>query len=131
MDVKINVTRTFVVNGKEYHSLEEIPAEMRQAVRGATGSLSVEGGVSCKINFNGRVYSSPDEMPPEARQLYEKALSMAKLGGSEGVTSRQYVTGSITPRKPTESNTAGRLVLLVGAAVILLYLLYSLYLVTP
>ncbi len=131
MDVKITVQRKFVVNGKEYQSLEEIPADVRQAVRGATGSLSVEGGVSCKINFNGRVYSSPDEMPREARELYEKALSVAKLGGSEVATSRQYVTGSITPTKPTESNKAGRLILLVGAGVLLLYLLYSLCLVSP
>jgi hypothetical protein len=114
-DIKIYVKKRYVVNGKEYHSLEEMPADIRQvyetaiASKGVTRPSSAECGVSRKINFNGRVYSSPDELPADARELYEKAQSISRLGVSEIVTSQKSVTTSIAPGEPTRSTGSGGL----------------------
>ncbi len=130
MDVKINVEKRFIVNGKEYHSLDEMPADIRQLYETAvsnkgTAALHVgDVSLSGKINFNGKIYSTPEEMPPEARELYEKAIAMAKRGGSEVITSKKYGSVSSSPIEPTSSTKAARFFWLAGAAVLLLFLLY-------
>jgi hypothetical protein len=40
-DIKINVKKRYVVNGKEYHSLEEMPADIRQVYETAIVSKGV------------------------------------------------------------------------------------------
>jgi hypothetical protein len=82
-----------VFNGKEYASVEEMPAEVRQAyerlmrmaaaipkgparVFQKTFSLNLGGTpiASSQIIFNGRKYASAEEMPPEVRQAYERVM---------------------------------------------------------
>ena len=70
-------------------------------------------------------------MPPEARELYEKAIAMAKLGGSEVMTSKKYITVSNSPIEPTSSTKAARFIWLAGAAVLLLFLLYLILHIIP
>jgi cyclophilin family peptidyl-prolyl cis-trans isomerase len=127
MDIKISLKKSYFVNGKTYHSLEEMPADIRNIYetpvvpKGAAGPLSTEGGDSLKINFNGRVYSSPEELPADARELYGKALSMKKLGVSESATSQHFLTASITPGESTESTSTGGLKLFLNLAMNIAY----------
>ena len=37
MGIEVNVTREFVINGKQYHSLEEVPPDVRQAIEETLG----------------------------------------------------------------------------------------------
>jgi hypothetical protein len=93
----------FVVNGKTYASLDEMPPEVRQAYDQAMGVLRdenqngipdiLEGKTRANVsNFqttlnlpgtmqivaDGKTYKSVDEMPADARIKYDQA--MAKLG---------------------------------------------------
>jgi hypothetical protein len=84
--VNINIKRNFKVNNKVYHSLEEMPPDVREAFKKAVASgsgvhreISVQAQKT-KITFNGREYGSLEAMPQEARQLYEKALKAAETG---------------------------------------------------
>ncbi len=84
---------TIIFNGQVYNSLEEMPAEARQAYEQAMsvladrnqngvpdilegvlplGSGAVQIISANKFIVHGKTYSSPDEMPPEARQAYEQ-----------------------------------------------------------
>ena len=38
MGIEVNVTRQFVINGKQYHSVEEVPPDVRQAIEETLGS---------------------------------------------------------------------------------------------
>ena len=64
---------------REYHSLDEVPAEYREKIRQAReAALSGQGGnVISVTDATGKVqtYHSVEEMPPELRALYEKARS--------------------------------------------------------
>jgi hypothetical protein len=83
---------TIIFNGQVYDSLDDMPAEARQAYERAMsiladrnqngvpdvlegvmplGSGQVQIVSANKIIVNGKTYSSPDEMPPDARQAYE------------------------------------------------------------
>ncbi len=77
MDFKINVKKTFKINGKEYHSVEEMPEDVRKAYEKAMGGL--RSAVGNKIVFNGKEYHSVEEMPEDARQAYEKAMAGARV----------------------------------------------------
>ncbi len=84
---------TIIFNGQVYNSLEEMPAEARQAYEQAMSILAdrnqngvpdiLEGVLPLgsgpvqivsanKFIVHGQTYTSPDEMPPEARQAYEQ-----------------------------------------------------------
>jgi hypothetical protein len=80
-------------NGKNYNSLEEMPANERQAYEqlqqifvDANGNGIpdfLEGDVARKVitavtsavNYDGRVYNSLDELPPEVRQKVQNAFA--------------------------------------------------------
>ena len=93
----------FVVNGKTYTSLDEMPPDIRQSYEQAMGLLRdenqngmpdiLEGKTganvstfettlnlpgSTQIIADGKTYSSVDEMPADARITYDQAI--AKLG---------------------------------------------------
>src|SRR5205085_2796125 len=105
-----------IFNGQAYNSLDEMPADARQAYQQAMGLLAdadqngipdiLEGGASSanivmttgqtQIVHDGKVYSSVDELPPEVREKYQKAmqaLADAKHIGTpdrlEGVTTQR------------------------------------------
>lgn len=68
MEVKFNVKRKYIVNGKEYASIEETPADIRQAyeraVSGKDGFTheNISSLSAGKIVFNGQEYESIDSM---------------------------------------------------------------------
>jgi hypothetical protein len=94
MEIKFNVKRKFIVNGKEYGSLEEMPAAIREAYEKAVSkSKGIEHGnitsvSSEKIVFNGQEYENVNSMPADIRQMYETVMKTV----SEGKLS---VTGNI------------------------------------
>jgi hypothetical protein len=82
----INIKRKIVVNGREYTSVEEMPADIRsryeQAMASAGAAVHTHGGggVKAKIVFNGREYLDVDTMPEEVRRLYETAMDAVRSG---------------------------------------------------
>lgn len=90
MEIKFNVKRKYVVNGKEYGSLEEMPSAIREAYEKAVGKAQgiEQGNISSissdKIVFNGQEYESVNTMPLDVRQMYETIMNAVK--GEKGVT---------------------------------------------
>jgi hypothetical protein len=87
MKINIDIKRNFKINGKEYNSLEEMPADIREAFKKAMASQSTLGSQikfdnTTKIVFNGKEYEGIDAMPHNIRQLYEKVLKSAETGKS-------------------------------------------------
>ena len=86
MSIKINIERKFKVNGKEYASIEEMPADIRQAFKKAQALRSDLDQpldpvtLQNKIIFNKTVYKSKDALPQDVRQLYEKVMKAAETG---------------------------------------------------
>ncbi len=86
LNVKFNVKRRYIINGKEYHSLEEMPGDVRQAYE--KGIASSSGGHlkigpashKTKITFNGQEYESIEAMPPNIRQMYEQVMRAVETG---------------------------------------------------
>jgi hypothetical protein len=88
---------TIIFNGKAYHDVEEMPADVRQAYEQMLGMFADKnqnglpdlfeaaqaGGMrqtttSTNIIYEGELYHSLDELPPEARAKYKNAMD--KLG---------------------------------------------------
>ena len=89
MDVKFNVKYKFKVNGKEYGSLEEMPAPIREAYeKTVANSKGMERAniSSGKIVFNGQEYESVDSMPADIRQMYETIMTTVE---SRGITTME------------------------------------------
>src|SRR5579864_2641285 len=77
----MKVVTKITINGRQYHSLEEVPPELREQyskalqmlrdfeAKGGAGvsneSISVQKSES--IVYNGQKYNSREELPPEAR----------------------------------------------------------------
>lgn len=86
MEIKTNVTWKFKVNGKEYGSVEEMPAADRETYEKAVGPLSVElGGHTLvvkkrRIVLNGQEYESVDAMPEDIREAYRDIMKMVEAG---------------------------------------------------
>ncbi|HOU50821.1 MAG: hypothetical protein KBG22_07510 [Smithella sp.] len=140
MEVKFDLKRKYIVNGREYTSIEQMPADIRQvyekAVSGKEGIsneniLSLSAG---KIVFNGQEYESVDSMPLDIRQMYEKIMKSVGEGkvavsGKAGInkdgTSVSFQKGGVlnayTMSKPiTPGSFFSPRLLIVGAAVIIL-----------
>jgi|YelNatPaOPRAMG01_1025707.scaffolds.fasta_scaffold89559_3 hypothetical protein len=85
MDLKINIKRKFKVNGKEYDSMEEMPAAIREAyekalVNAKGPKLGEIAGSPDKIVFNGQQFESMDAMPDDIRQMYETMMKSLPEG---------------------------------------------------
>ncbi|MGE5856581.1 MAG: hypothetical protein ACM34C_08450 [Syntrophaceae bacterium] len=83
MGIEVNVNREFVVNGKQYHSLEEVPPDIRQAVEETLRSPGAQAGTAAnqaKIIVNGRPYGSVDAMPGGVREIYAVAMQCIGSG---------------------------------------------------
>ncbi len=86
MSVKFDVKYKFKVNGKEYNSLDEMPAPIREAYEKAVADKEgIEQGniasvTAGKIVFNGQEYASVDSMPSDVRQMYETIMKTVKSG---------------------------------------------------
>jgi hypothetical protein len=125
VDVKINVKRKYIVNGNEYHSIEEMPADIRQAYERTVASKGAEFSATSRIIFNDREYSTPDEIPPDVRELYDKALSAVDLNDIQRMAPAPHLEPhSNAPIEPTKSGFSKRLLLLAGAILLLFLLAY-------
>jgi len=93
MDIKFDVKRKYVVNGKEYASPEEMPAAICEAYEKAVGKAQgmQHGNISSisseKIVFNGQEYENVNAMPLDVRQMYETIMNAVK--GEKGVTMKK------------------------------------------
>ena len=145
MRINFSVKNKFIVNGKEYDTVEEMPDEIRDAYEkaiagspgpGHGGTLEME---RTRVVFNGKEYASEDAMPQEERELYKvvmKAMEKEGIpmpGGMDGnrgalrpgaqipeVSGKPIVPeSSFSPRKWV--SFAAILVLLAGVA----YLLFA------
>lgn len=148
MNIKVNVKRRFKVNGKEYNSIEEMPLDIREAFKNATGLQAGLGNMpqpalaQTKIIFNGTEYQGIDSMPPDVRQIYERVLESAETGVAphdfdiEGITggmltdSKNYRTshqGDVRRPAKVESSFSPRAFIVSAVVVALIFLFYYLF----
>jgi hypothetical protein len=121
METKVTVRRRIVINGKEYHDLDEVPAALRGAYEQAIASRA-QGSHMGRITFNGQTYDKPEAMPPEIRALYDAAMASLPTQGTASGAGPGDVGRPIGPSGMSRYLIA----LLVGAAVLAgLYLLYG------
>lgn len=94
----------FVVNGKAYNSLDEMPPDVRARFESVSNLMSDrnQNGIPDIVDnlmppahatvvqtnaviFEGKTYNSPDELPPEGRAAYEKAMAKLADANQDGV----------------------------------------------
>lgn len=144
MDIKFNVKQKYVVNGKEYNSIEEMPAAIREIYEKAVANAKgIEHGIisSEKIVFNGQEYESVDLMPSDVRQVYETLMKTVKSGefsvkGNAGFTmgekaesfKNKGILGSYSMTKPIapKSFFSSRVFIIAAAILALLVGIYFL-----
>jgi hypothetical protein len=86
MKVNFNIKRKFIVNGKEYSSVEEMPPELREAYEKAVGSgtgVRIEkpqARVTTKIVFDGKEYENLEAMPADVRRVYLSVMKSVETG---------------------------------------------------
>lgn len=144
MDVKFNVKYKFKVNGKEYGSLEEMPADIRETYEKAVskaGGINFEKISSNKIVFNGQEYGSIESMPADVRQMYETIMNKVKSGegttieksgfqigvNTTGLKDKGIVTGDISQPIAPKSLFSPLTLLIAGAIIVLLAALYIMF----
>lgn len=101
MDVKVNIKRKFKVNGKEYDSIEDMPAAIREAYEKAfVGAEGPEHGKITaspgRIVFNGQQFESVDAMPDDIRKMYETIVKSLPEGNFS-VPGKISAGGDTTP----------------------------------
>jgi hypothetical protein len=137
---------TIVINGQEYHSVEEMPPEVRDQYRKSIASLRDSDGdgvpdilqnmgpsdiatesniVREFITFNGKKYNSHEELPPEVRELIRRVPKLVEPG--EDKASFEVGTTKLTTmledhRSSTNSSSGFTRILLwlLGTAVLVL-----------
>ncbi len=139
MGIKLDVKWKIKVNGKEYGSVDEMPAPVRELYEKTRKEPSdsrdgvVPRATTTRIVFNGREYESVDAMPLEARAMYRGIMqavergdgSVAEIAGGTGRMAVHAGAGA-TPLSPPalgrtapESFSARKLI--VGAALVALF----------
>ena len=147
MSISLSIKRKFRINGKEYNSIEEMPENIREALKKAMNSQASSGqrinsaATRSKIIFNGTEYESLDAMPQDVRQLYEKVLRAAESGVvasdvdiagiSDGLLRKPGAIDTIRQgdiRKTTrfESSFSLRTLIVVAGLMALIFLFYHL-----
>ena len=140
--LNIDMRRRIIVNGKEYGSVDELPAMLRKAYEEAIRCSS--GPAKTRIRLNGQEYDSIEALPPDLRHLYHDALRAAHgeaFGQKATVTSADLLSSGSSISGPLnkallssaadQSDSAARFLrtaLTYGAlAVIILVALYLRY----
>jgi hypothetical protein len=90
MGLSIRLKTKIRINGKEYESVDEMPADARQAYEralskftaGAGSAASQPGSSSGKIVFNGDEYGSVDQMPADVRGMYQRVMAALDTNGN-------------------------------------------------
>jgi hypothetical protein len=75
---KVLARKKITFNGKEYESLDEVPAEARGAIESALQSGTP---VRSEITFDGKTYASVEEMPAPLRTVVRLLESAALKDG--------------------------------------------------
>ncbi len=105
METRTNVKWRFRVNGKEYGSVDEMPAAERETYEKVAGPLSVERHGHAlvvkngRVVFNGQEYANVDAMPEEAREAYRAVMTMVEAGQAAPVASAGQ-TAADAPARP-------------------------------
>lgn len=150
MSINISIKKKFVVNGREYGSIDEMPDNIRDAYRKAmegldAGRSSPPPPASARIVFNGQEYADTEAMPPDVRQAYESIMEATVCGESHLRLNASIKADGPTVRRPDMSGTAPgrarpvgpeplfsvRQLLLAAAAVIGLLLYYCFFMSRP
>jgi hypothetical protein len=142
MNINVNVKRNFRINGKVYHSIEEMPEDIKETFRKAMASQPDAGGtidtasVRTKIVFNGTEYDSVETMPENVRQLYDQVMKAAGTAAAPSATTGDGMNPRFeTPRhfqgvnhKPakTESSFSPRALIVSVILVALILMFYYL-----
>lgn len=97
------MSNTFMINGKTYTSLEEMPPEVRAqwdamqsvfADKNQNGlpdvmdNLAAAGATMAQastIVYQGKTYASPDDLPPEGRAAYDAGMRKLADASREGM----------------------------------------------
>jgi hypothetical protein len=81
MGVKFEIKRKITVDGRDYESLDQIPHELRTAVKNA---LAPGAAHKTTIHINGKTYSSLEEMPAPLRAVVGglTAFALKKAAGA-------------------------------------------------
>jgi len=85
--MKVTINRKITINGREYHSVEEMPDDVRrmfETMMKMNSSLlpSAVKDAFTAIEFNGQRYASADDMPADVRQLYDAGMASAAPGAT-------------------------------------------------
>lgn len=122
MAIEVNVTREFVVNGKPYRSLGEVPPELRGVIQGALGSPYGDSQAEDRreIIVNGKRYDDVKAMPDGVREMYEVAMQCIGPGKEAPAVKQPARLQPIVPR-----GSSSRWLMLGG---LMLCLLFSLLL---
>ena len=70
MGTNVTIKRKIVVNGVEYHSVDELPPEVRAAY-----DKALTGRTKQRVTVNGQDFDSLDAVPHELRALIEDAAA--------------------------------------------------------
>jgi hypothetical protein len=147
MGVTVNIQRKFIVNRKEYASVEEMPPELREAYEKAVRSgagVRIEKpqvSVESKIVFNGREYRSLEAMPEVVRRVYQSVMKSVETGeaspellsaalGDESTMphENQAIYTSVDLAKPIEPTSSMPRWIIAGMVLLgLVFVLYYLF----
>jgi len=85
--IDFSVKKRFIVNGKEYDSVEKMPDQIRDAYKKAMAGAPGQGHsetlktVESKFVFNGNEYASEEDMLQEERELYKFVMKAMEKEG--------------------------------------------------
>jgi hypothetical protein len=105
MPIKVNVKTKIIINGKEYASPEEMPADIwakyEQALAKRSATPNSSGTMTSKITLNGQSYDSVDQMPEDVRQLYKSVMATVDKN-DDGIPDllQKDQQGSLEPSPP-------------------------------
>lgn len=118
MDVKLTVTRTFVVNGKTYRSADELPPDIRAAIAQQRSSPDARSLARARVVFNGREYADETAMPADIRAHYRGVMAAAGLEMNRSACTSRIDTAPVTAMQSI-SSARRRSAVWIAAAVVL------------
>lgn len=145
MPIQLKLKTKIKINGQEYNSPDEMPADVRSlyekalASRGSA-SPNIQVKTNSKIRFNGQTFNSIDEMPADIRKIYESIMAAVDKNG-DGIpdTLQKDGASAMEPSAPllppqdqviSASKTSPRIILLGIAIILVLLLIGALVLLT-
>lgn len=117
MNIKIGVKRRFIINGKEYKPIGEIPHNIqgaREILRKLMDSQVGSGHrissalTPTKIIFNGTEYETIESMPQDVREAYERVLKAVEIEASSSGVDIAKTNGGMLAKPGTNCTTHPR-----------------------